>query len=1047
MKARTAWNWTNRLAFMMLAAVLGHASSPADPGQPALAQQGTVALQRVAAGLNQPLFVTHAGDGSGRLFVVEKTARIKVIDQGTVLPTPFLDLDTLVESGGSEQGLLGLAFHPDYETNGRFFVYYTANNWDNTVARYQRSASDPDRADPASATLLLAIPDGFTNHNGGMLAFGPDGYLYVGTGDGGSAGDPDGNGQNLDSRLGKILRLDVNAGNPYAVPPTNPFAGQSGLRREIWASGLRNPWRLSFDRQTGDLFIADVGQGAREEIDRQAAGSPGGQNYGWNVMEGFACYNPAVGCSQTGLTLPIFDYDHSAGDCSVTGGYVYRGAALPTLRGAYVFGDYCSGRIWALREQGGAWTRTLLLDTPYEISSFGEDEAGELYLTDLGGGAVYQLVDPSLPTPTSLPATSTPTPTVTPASGTPTATPTPRSGFRADLVITAFGANAGASDQPIPISVTVANQGTANTGPGDSFDIHVFADLGRPPTAGDTAYVGHIQVPTLAAGATTTVSGVVFANALAPGAHALWALADGHDIVAESFEHNNSASVAVTVAPPSSGTPTGQTTVTFDDRAGENQALTGQYPNGVIDWGASGWYHAGPWGLLTTKSASFSSQGSTSQSFTLVAPRRLVRLQAYSGGVSATITLKCAGNPDVMTSVSPGHLVPIDTGWTNPCTTVTVTSSNGWDTNFDDLVFDSGAAPATATPTVTRTPTRTPTAAATSTPTRTPSSTATRTPTPIPGLTVTFDDQPGENQPLSGQYPSGLIDWGTGLWWHAGPFGQFSTKSVSFGSGGATSAAFTLLTPRRLVSLQAYNGGGGATTVSVSCPGQTMRTAPVAAGQVASVDTGWTGTCTTITLGSTNGWDTNFDNLVLDTGSTSATATPTATHTPTAAATSTPTRTATPSATRTPTATPTPTRTPVPAQTVTFDDRAGENQPLSGQYPTGLIDWGTGLWWHSGPFGQFTTKSLSFGSGSATSATFTFVAPRRLVQLVAYNGGGGATTVSVSCAGQPTRQVAVAAGQVATIATGWVGTCTTVTIGGTNGWDTNFDNLVVDGGP
>jgi glucose/arabinose dehydrogenase len=384
------------LALSILIVVASHLAAPLTGASPS--EQGAppaVTLQQVVGGLSQPLYVTHAGDGSGRLFVVEKAGKIKIVINGQVQATPFLDIDPLVHSADSEQGLLGLAFHPSYQTNGRFYVFYTDEaNQNDILSRYQRAGADPTRADPASGRVLLDIPDPYSNHNGGMLEFGPDGYLYVGTGDGGFAGDPGNRAQNLQELLGKLLRLNVDLAADvapyYEIPPSNPYATRTdGSRREIWAYGLRNPWRFSFDRQTGDLWIGDVGQGAREEINRQTAGSGGGQNYGWRIMEGLSCFSPSSGCNQSGLTLPIQDYDHSLG-CSVTGGYVYRGAAVPDLRGHYIFGDYCSGRIWSLRLQDGNWVRTELLDTGYAISSFGEDEAGELYLTDLSGGSVYR---------------------------------------------------------------------------------------------------------------------------------------------------------------------------------------------------------------------------------------------------------------------------------------------------------------------------------------------------------------------------------------------------------------------------------------------------------------------------------------------------------------------------------------------------------------------------------------------------------------------------------------------------------------------------------
>lgn len=351
---------------------------------------------QVTDGLSQPVFITHAGDGSGRLFVLERAGRIRIIKDGVLLTTPFLDIDPLVNSSGGEQGLLGLAFHPDYEDedNGQFYTVHTAANGSLVLSRFLRSAGNPDLADPNSRMEILTIPHpGNTNHNGGTIAFGPDGYLYWSTGDGGGSGDPDENGQDLTSLLGKILRLDVNSGSPYGIPPDNPFVGDPNpqVRQEIWAYGLRNPWKFSFDSLTGDLFIADVGQGRREEINVQPASSPGGENYGWNVMEGSLCFEPASGCDTTGKVLPVAEYDHSVG-CSVTGGYVYRGSRFPLLRGHYFYGDYCTGVLFSLDgSPGTGWTVTPLGDTPFSISSFGEDEDGELYLADYSRGTIYQI--------------------------------------------------------------------------------------------------------------------------------------------------------------------------------------------------------------------------------------------------------------------------------------------------------------------------------------------------------------------------------------------------------------------------------------------------------------------------------------------------------------------------------------------------------------------------------------------------------------------------------------------------------------------------------
>ncbi len=346
-------------------------------------------LRTVARGFSAPLLVTHAGDGTGRLFVVEQVGRIRVLRDGRVQGEPFLDIASLVTAGG-EQGLLGLAFHPRFESNGRFFVNYTDRAGDTVIAEY-RARGGANRADPGSARVLLRVDQPFSNHNGGALAFGPDGFLYVATGDGGSGGDPMGNGRRLDTLLGKLLRIDVDRGRPYGIPEDNPFLGRSGARPEIWAFGLRNPWRLSFDRQTGDLWIGDVGQGELEEIDRAWAGRAGGQNYGWNVMEGTQCFSPPDGCDRDGLVRPVAVYPTRLG-CAVIGGYVYRGARFPALQGGYFFADFCAGVVFAI-DSGGRGPRepVILLDTNHAISSFGEDEQGELYLTDLQGGEVLQV--------------------------------------------------------------------------------------------------------------------------------------------------------------------------------------------------------------------------------------------------------------------------------------------------------------------------------------------------------------------------------------------------------------------------------------------------------------------------------------------------------------------------------------------------------------------------------------------------------------------------------------------------------------------------------
>jgi len=314
------------------------------------------------------------------LFIIEKVGRIRVFQDGQLLDTPYLNVTDRVGSGGNEQGLLGLAFHPDYEVNGLLFVNYTDTSGDTVISRF-RVTGDPNVADHTGETVLLRVSQPFRNHNGGVLAFGPDGYLYAGLGDGGSAGDPQGNGQRLDTLLGKILRLDVDSAEPYAIPPDNPFGN------EIWAYGLRNPWRMSFDSQTGDFYIGDVGQNQWEEIDYISAGTPGGMNFGWNYLEGTHPYegSPPQGAQ---LVPPVAEYSHGQG-CSVTGGYVYRGA-MPEWNGIYLYTDYCSGIVWGLIQSDGGWQNQVLFSGVGRITSFGQDEGGEVYLI-LDSGQILRL--------------------------------------------------------------------------------------------------------------------------------------------------------------------------------------------------------------------------------------------------------------------------------------------------------------------------------------------------------------------------------------------------------------------------------------------------------------------------------------------------------------------------------------------------------------------------------------------------------------------------------------------------------------------------------
>lgn len=349
-------------------------------------------LQPVIKGLKEPTFFATPPDGSKRMFVLERAGRVRVADaEGQLRETPFLDLsdDT---SLSTEEGLLGFAFDPAFSQNGYVYVDYTAKDATVRVMRYTVAGDDPDRADPASVSTVMAIPKRSQYHNGGTLAFGPDGYLYISVGDDEASEEA----QRLTSVYGKILRIDVDSGKPYAIPPTNPFVGQPNARGEIWAYGFRNPWRFSFDRGTGDLWIADVGDAKQEEVDMQPASSQGGENYGWPMLEGTECADPNH-CHDPGLVAPLVTYGHDM-NCAVIGGTVYRGSTVPAFVGSYLFGDLCTGGVFTL--VGGpdaGWKRVELGFQPIKISSFGEDAGGDLYVVDLQGGVVYRVVDGSIP--------------------------------------------------------------------------------------------------------------------------------------------------------------------------------------------------------------------------------------------------------------------------------------------------------------------------------------------------------------------------------------------------------------------------------------------------------------------------------------------------------------------------------------------------------------------------------------------------------------------------------------------------------------------------
>jgi glucose/arabinose dehydrogenase len=374
----------------------GSAVNPVTTGNETFIDWPTMA---VSGGYDLPVEVTNAGDGSNRLFVVEQHGTILVSHNGQPSTTPFLSIESEVKCC-EEQGLLSIVFPPGYPQKHYFYVSYTDQSNALVISRFQVT-SNPDVADPASEQTILKIPEPTTVHHGGHLAFGPkDGYLYVGSGDGGVPADQDRSAQDPSNLRGKLLRLDTESGaSPYAIPPTNPFVGKDGYRPEIWSMGFRNPWGFGFDPQSGDLYIANVGENTYESLDYQPAASKGGENYGWPILEGVHCF-ATTSCDQRGLTLPVLEYTHDIG-CAIVGGTVYRGTTFPRMQGVYFYADLCSGRIWGLRHDGGAWENTQLLQLPFQVSSIGTDEAGNIYVTNYNQGAVMQLYDvpPSTPTP------------------------------------------------------------------------------------------------------------------------------------------------------------------------------------------------------------------------------------------------------------------------------------------------------------------------------------------------------------------------------------------------------------------------------------------------------------------------------------------------------------------------------------------------------------------------------------------------------------------------------------------------------------------------
>lgn len=484
--------------------------------------------EEITSGLVQPTALTHAFDD--RLFVAERAGLIRLVrGDGTLVPTAFLDLRGQVDADTYiEMGLLGLVFHPDYVNNGYFFVNYTDLNGDSQISRYQVSAN-PDVADPSTALPILTIPQPTVIHNGGQMAFGPDGYLYVGVGDGGWLSDPDNNAQNMGLLLGKMLRIDVSLTDTppaYTVPADNPFVGDAGAADEIWASGFRNPWRFGFDRATGDLFVSDVGNFAYEEVNFQPAGSSGGENYGWRCYEGNAEFNLAGCGSASNYTFPIHDYVQEP-ECAVIGGYVYRGTAFPEMQGHYLFTDFCTGRMRSLIPDGNEWTIFNHESAPALLSTFGEGSDGELYVIGYIDGTIYHLTSAPVLGTSIMPLAMVPNPS------TPTPTPLPNPDLVIqDVTIVPVSPSAG---QPIQVFITVQNQGNQNVPSGNNFFIDFYINrLPAPFLIGDLSWGA--QGSDYGIGQGETYTGEFF---LPAGNHQLYVQVDTDNTVTEQNETNN----------------------------------------------------------------------------------------------------------------------------------------------------------------------------------------------------------------------------------------------------------------------------------------------------------------------------------------------------------------------------------------------------------------------------------------------------------------------------------------------------------------------------
>lgn len=974
----------------------------------------------VVSGLVNPTAMTFAPDG--RLFVAEQDGDLRVVKDGVLLPTAFVTVDVSLVG---ERGLLGVAIDPDFAANQFVYVYYTATV-PSVHNRLSRFTANGDVALPGSETVLFELDDIGTaqNHNAGAIHFGADGKLYVATGDNTESS----NAQSLSTTFGKLLRLNADG----SIPTDNPFYDTAaGNNRAIWALGLRNPFTFDVQPGANRIFINDVGNDAWEEINEGAAGA----NYGWPLHEG-----PT---SDPSYRTPVHAYTHDLG-CSIAGGSFYNPQISqfpPEYVGDYFFADYCGG--WVRRLDIGSGVVSPFATGLSEPIDLKVGPEGSLYYLERGVGAVGKITfsAPQPPLVIQQPQDQlsaiggTATFSVSVAGTQPLSYQWQREG--ADIGGATLQSYSLSSVQPSDNGARFRVVATNAHGTAISNEAMLTVTSNHVPAVMITNPPDGVLYE---AGDTITFSGSAAdpEDGTPPAAAFTWTVDFHHDTHIHPF------------IPPSSGATSGSFTI---PRQGESSANV--------------WYRI-------TLAVSDSEGAMTTVTRDVHPHVADLTIDTEPPGLQVTLD----GQPNTAPLTTAGVV-----GMTRSIGAPSAQSLDG-----NAYAFASWSDGGASTHNITMPAT---------------STTYVVTFSALTSQSITFDDLPGQNRTLTGEYPLGIVDWGSnGAWYHAAPWRKFTTKSLSFnGYGGFSSGTFSILGQRWLVQIDAFNGGEAPTTVTIRCPGKPDVVRAVAPDELTTITTNWTASCTSVTITSSNGWDTNFDNLVLTSGAPPATSTPTMTATPTrtatpspsptpsatrtptpigtatmtpastatrtptptatntpaatatnthtATATATSTQTATPTTTSTSTRTPTATNTPTPSpmQTVTFDDRTGQNQPLTGQYPAGVIDWGqSGVWYHAGPWRKLTSKNMSFSSGGTTSATFTLLGQRRLIQLQAFNGGATSSAVTLRCPGQPDRVQTLAADELATIATGWAANCTDVTIISANGWDTNFDNLLLTGG-